>query len=74
MTQASLAYADPRECREASDQLRSVQYDLGARLQGYGDCVENNDGRDECDRQFSRLQDSQNEFQSAISDYKNDCP
>lgn len=65
--------ADPDDCQNALDQLKSAKGDLAYPLKTYVDCVSGSDGTDDCSSEFSNLKSAQDDFESAVSDYGSDC-
>ena len=70
---AGSASADPETCREALDQYRSAKSDVESALAIYRSCVDGGDGHDDCSSEFSSLQSAQDDFESAVSEYENEC-
>lgn len=73
VTFSAAAMADSRECAQATnryDMNRASAFDA---LRSYGNCLSRDDGRDECERQFSALDSAQNNFESAVSNFRDDC-
>jgi hypothetical protein len=65
--------ADPQECQDALDRLRSAKSDVADALKAYVACLNGNDGHDDCSSEFSTLQSAQDDFESAVSEYGSDC-
>lgn len=70
--QASVV-ASPEECRDAIDQYKSARGDVASAIRGYASCVSSSDGHDDCSSEFSTLQSAHDDFESAVSDYENEC-
>jgi hypothetical protein len=65
--------ADPEGCKDAADQYNSAIGDIGDYLKRYAGCVEGSRGHDDCSSEFSRLKSAQDDFESAVSEYENEC-
>jgi|GEM_PF-2205070 len=65
--------ANPLECESASQSLRETQSDLNDALKSYANCLANSNGYEVCASEFSHLSSAQNNFKTAVSDYKSNC-
>jgi hypothetical protein len=66
----TVAFAD---CQSAVDGYNSAISDIEYQLRRYANCVSNSQGDDDCSSQFRRLRSAQMDFESAVSDYDNEC-
>ena len=69
----SAARSDTTDCQEALDQYNAALTDVAHALRSYSHCVSDSKGHDDCSVEFSRLQSAQSDFESAVSNYQNDC-
>lgn len=60
-------------CQDALDQYNTVLSDVRDALHDYGRCVSDSHGHDDCATEFSTLQSTQDDFESAVSNYQGDC-
>jgi tetratricopeptide (TPR) repeat protein len=60
-------------CREAIDRYNSAINDISSYVRRYANCVSNSRGRDNCYSEFRRLKSAQDDFESAVSNYRSDC-
>jgi len=65
--------ATPEDCQYAVDQYNSAIGDVSDNLQRYSSCVEGSNGQDDCSSEFSSLSSSQDDFESAVSNYESEC-
>jgi uncharacterized protein YfcZ (UPF0381/DUF406 family) len=65
--------ADPDDCREAVDQFKSARSEVSDALQSYASCVSGSDGHEDCSSEFSTVNSTQSDFESAVSSYEGDC-
>lgn len=70
--------ASAQECKKAGDQLRSalqrLQSERSANSEAaieYSTCVQNQ-GRDDCKNEYSKLKSAQDDLKTAISEYKSE--
>jgi hypothetical protein len=70
---APLASAGSEGCRDAVDHYNSVLGDVSDTLRRYGKCVAGSQGHDDCSTEFRRLKNSQDEFESAVSEIESEC-
>jgi hypothetical protein len=69
----SVARADPAECREAVDRYNEAISEVADALRAYSRCVSDSRGHDDCSSEFSRLRSTQDDFETAVSDYESQC-
>jgi len=69
----SVARSDTTDCQEALDQYNAALSDVAHALRAYSHCVSDSKGHDDCSVEFSRLQSAQGDFESAVTNYQNDC-
>jgi hypothetical protein len=67
------ARSDTDECQDALDHYNSVRSDVSSALRQYGRCVSDSKGRDDCATEFSKLHSAQDDFESAVSEYQDNC-
>ena len=67
------AGADAGECQEAIDRYHHKLSDVSDAVRQYARCVADSRGRDDCDSEFSALRNAQDDFESAVHQYKNEC-
>ena len=65
--------AGPSECQVAIDAYNSAADDVSSAVRRYSHCVSGSEGKDDCSLEFGTLQSAQSDFESAVSDYGNDC-
>jgi hypothetical protein len=68
-----LAHAGPEECRQAVDDYDVVMSELTEALGQYEKCVTESNGEDICEIEFEHLQSAQQDFQTAVLTYQNEC-
>ena len=73
LTALAAASADPKGCRNAAEAYKSAKRDVAENLRSYADCLHASDGHDDCTIEFSRLKSAQDDFESAVSDYEDEC-
>jgi hypothetical protein len=73
LTASIPATADQEACRGAIFVFKSSKNTVGDYLRRYASCVSRNDGRNDCSNEFSRLRSAQEDFESAVSDYRREC-
>ena len=69
----SNAFATPEECQTASQEYQSAKSDVESYIRSYEDCISSNDGHDDCSSEFFSLKSSQDDFESAVSNYESEC-
>lgn len=69
----STTKAESDECRDAVDNYNLVLSDVGGALRRYAHCVSDSQGHDDCSIEFSRLRSAQYDFETAVSEYQNEC-
>ena len=42
-------------------------------LRRYTNCISNSRGRDDCSSEFRRLKNAQDDFETAVSNYRSEC-
>jgi hypothetical protein len=67
------AAADRRGCRSATEAYKSAKSEVADNLRSYADCIHASDGRDDCSAEFSRLKSAQDDFETAVSAYEDEC-
>jgi len=70
---ASVMAGSSSDCKDAKDKYRSAKSELEYDVRRYFNCVESSGGQDECDSEFRHVKNDQDEFESAVSDIRNDC-
>jgi hypothetical protein len=70
---STAARSDTDECRDALDHYNSVRSDVSSALRQYGCCVSDSKGHDDCATEFSTLHSAQDDFESAVSEYQDNC-
>jgi hypothetical protein len=65
--------ADPEDCKAAIEQYNSAKSDLADALKKYSDCVNDSDGHDDCSTEFEEVKSTQDDFESAVSEYESEC-
>jgi hypothetical protein len=65
--------ADVSDCEAAISEYNSAISDLSGTLKAYSSCVSDSEGHDDCSLEFSNLQSSQDDFETAVSSYQSDC-
>src|SRR5262245_41609148 len=73
LSSAAMAQRDRAACRDAIDRYNSAVSDISSYLRRYASCVSGSQGRDDCSSEFRRLRSAQDDFESAVSAYRNDC-
>jgi hypothetical protein len=73
MLSASAANADPTSCREAADHYKSAVAEVSETVRNYTTCVSDSRGHDSCSTEFLQLQQAQDGFESAVSEYESEC-
>ena len=61
------------ECNDAIDAYNGATQDIADYLRKYADCVADSRGSDDCSTEFRRLRSSQDDFESAVGDYRGNC-
>lgn len=61
------------DCGDAVDSYNSAISEIEYQLGRYTRCVSNSAGEDDCNSEFRRLRGAQDDFESAVSDYRNEC-
>jgi hypothetical protein len=67
------ATADPQACRDAVDQFNSARSEISGALRLYASCISGSDGHDDCSSEFGSLRSSQDDFETAVSEYDGEC-
>lgn len=67
------ATAGAEECQDAINSIHSARSDIFDALKAYASCVSDSDGTDDCSAEFSHLSSVQDDLESAVSDYHNNC-
>lgn len=67
------AFAGPDECKEAVDKYNTAISEIEGYLRRYTNCVAGSQGRDDCSFEFRRLKSSQDDFETAVSEYSSEC-
>ena len=67
------AGADEEQCRQAVDRYNSALADVSYALRRYASCVSDSKGNDDCSSEFRRLRSAQDDFKSAVSEYRSEC-
>src|SRR5260221_8654194 len=60
-------------CSDAIDTIESAISNLSNALQGYSRCLSDSNGHDACSSEFRSLTKAQSEFESAVSEYGQEC-
>lgn len=68
-----VARADPDSCRDAIDHYKYTLSDLADSLRRYSSCVADSRGKDDCSSEFSSLRNEQDDFESAVTRYRDEC-
>ncbi len=61
------------DCRDAIDRYNSAISDISSYLRRYTNCVSGSQGQDDCSSEFRRMKSAQDDFESAVSDYRSYC-
>jgi hypothetical protein len=61
------------ECTRSIDNYNSVIQDVADTLKRYTNCISASRGSDDCSSEFSRLRSAQDDFESAVSQYRSNC-
>jgi hypothetical protein len=61
------------QCSYAVQSYNSAVDDISYKLKAYARCVGSSNGTDDCSFEFRRLKYAQDEFESAVSNYRYDC-
>ena len=61
------------ECSNAINSYNSAVDDIAYRMKGYGRCVADSQGTDDCSIEFRRLKSAQDDFESAVSEHQSYC-
>jgi hypothetical protein len=67
------ARAGPDECKFAIDSYNSVVEEVSNTMKRYSRCVSDSQGHDDCSSEFRRLNSSQSDFETAVSNYGSEC-
>lgn len=67
------ARASMSECRDAIDRYNTIIGDIPNLLRSYTNCVSSSRGHDDCTSEFESLRSTQDDFESAVSDYESEC-
>jgi hypothetical protein len=70
---ASVARANPEECREAIRKYNAAIGDVSSALRVFTGCVNDSRGHDDCSTEFSTLQLAHSDFEDAVTAYGADC-
>ncbi|RWI41189.1 MAG: hypothetical protein EOQ93_31965 [Mesorhizobium sp.] len=70
---AGNAWADAEDCQNAIASYNSATSDISYTLKRYANCVGDSQGKDDCDFEFRKLKSAQDDFESAVSDYRSNC-
>ena len=73
MVFSSAAIANSYECRNAIDRYNFVLDDVSSAMRRYTSCVADSRGHDDCYSEFRRLKSAQDDFESAVSEFKSEC-
>jgi hypothetical protein len=61
------------DCVHAASSYISAISSVNNVLRRYTRCLSNSNGHDDCSKEFSKLQDAQSAFESAVSQYESEC-
>jgi hypothetical protein len=67
------ADADRDGCRKAADQYEIALSEVTDALRSYEKCIVASRGRDTCSAEFSDLDVAQDQFETAVAEYKERC-
>lgn len=70
---AGATSASPKDCQDALDQYHAARHDVVASAKKYLDCVHDSDGHDDCSSEFINVKSAQDDFESAVAAYGEDC-
>jgi hypothetical protein len=61
------------DCNDAVESYNSAISDIETYMKRYVNCVSGSRGQDDCSSEFRRLRNVQDDFESAVSNYRSDC-
>jgi len=65
--------ADPEACGDAANHFTSAKSDIESAASDYESCVSGSNGHEDCSSEFSTLDSDHNDFESAVSEYEEEC-
>ena len=61
------------QCEDAVDSYNGAVSEIEYQLGRYTRCLSNSAGEDDCNSEFRRLRSAQDDFESAVSSYRDEC-
>jgi len=62
------------DCSTANDAFQAALAKVVNALRGYEQCVSESKGKDKCSAEMQAVDDSHDDFEDAVNDYKQACP